>query len=169
MSHTAGDNFSSFTQGQGPEHLVDNWWEKEPDPAVVSPTHYIQVCSGKPICNFASQEAPGLAKEIDKIFMKLELPTDVSIGISGCPRNCREVDERDFGAFPKAQGWTIFFGGNPYRSRVGDVLAENLTGSEVIKLAQKCFQYYTAHAQEQENTTNFIDRIGFLKFQKDVL
>jgi len=77
---------------------------------------------------------------------------------------------RDFGALGKKSGWTVIFGGNSGgHPRIGDVIAENLTEEEVVELAKRCFEYYSANAKKRERTARFIERIGIEEFKKAVL
>ncbi|MCL6479220.1 MAG: hypothetical protein K6T65_12565 [Peptococcaceae bacterium] len=52
---------------------------------------------------------------------------------------------------------------------MGNVLAEGLDDSQVVELAQKCFDYYKANAKPKERTARFMDRIGIDEFKKAVL
>lgn len=158
--------------GLKPEMVEDVWRELGLDvgPAVELCVHYVQACPGTTVCKYGIQDSLGLAGELEKIFVGRELPAKAKIGISGCPMNCGESYVRDFGAFGKKTGWTVIFGGNSGgRPRIGDVIAENLTGEEVIALARRCFDYYAANAKKKERTARFIDRIGIEEFKKAVL
>ncbi|AGL02727.1 NAD(P)/FAD-dependent oxidoreductase [Desulfoscipio gibsoniae] len=158
--------------GLKPE-IVDEVWQElglDVGPAVELCVHYVQACPGTAVCRFGMQDSLGLAGELEKIFVGLEMPAKAKIGISGCPMNCGEGYVRDFGAFGKKSGWTVIFGGNSgARARIGDVIAENLSTEEVIALAKKCFEYYAANANKKERTARFIDRIGIEEFKKAVL
>lgn len=158
--------------GMKPEQ-VDEVWEGlklDVGRAVELCVHYVQACPGNAVCKFGIADSLGLGGKLDEVFAGMELPAKAKIGISGCPMNCGESYVRDFGAFAKAKGWTVIFGGNSGgRPRIGDVLAQNLSEEEVIDLAQKCFKYYAANAKKRERTARFIDRIGIEEFKKAVL
>ncbi|MFH1537769.1 MAG: hypothetical protein ABIH66_02340 [bacterium] len=95
---------------------------------------------------------------------------DCGKDIFGCPFNCGEGYMRDFGAFGRKSGWTVMFGGNSGgRPRIGDVIANDVTAEEVVKLAEKCLGYYAANAKKKERTARFIERIGIEEFRKNVL
>lgn len=158
--------------GMKPE-IVDEVWQElglDVGPAVGLCVHYVQACPGTTVCRFGQQDSLGLAGELEKMFVGVEMPAKTKIGISGCPMNCGESYVRDFGAFGRKSGWTITFGGNSGgRPRIGDVIAENLSTEEAIALAKKCFDYYTANAKKRERTARFIERIGVEEFKKAVL
>lgn len=158
--------------GMKPE-IVDEVWQElglDVGPAVGLCVHYVQACPGTTVCRFGQQDSLGLAGELEKMFVGVDMPAKTKIGISGCPMNCGESYVRDFGAFGRKSGWTITFGGNSGgRPRIGDVIAENLSTEEAIALAKKCFDYYTANAKKRERTARFIERIGIEEFKKAVL
>lgn len=131
--------------------------------------HYVQACPGNAVCKFGVQNSLGLGIEIEDLFLGMELPAKVKIGISGCPFCCGESFVRDIGMFGKKKGWTVIFGGNSARRpRVGDVIAEDLDKDEAIALARRCLEYYTAHGKKKERTARFIERIGIDAFTKAV-
>ncbi len=158
--------------GMKPE-IVDEVWQElglEVGPAVGLCVHYVQACPGTTVCRFGMQDSLGLAGELEKMFVGMEMPAKTKIGISGCPMNCSEGYVKDFGAFGKKSGWTVIFGGNSgARPRIGDVIAENISSEEVVALAKKCFEYYAANANNKERTARFIERIGIEEFKKAVL
>ncbi|WP_347490133.1 NAD(P)/FAD-dependent oxidoreductase [Desulfoscipio sp. XC116] len=158
--------------GMKPE-IVDEVWKDlglDVGPAVELCVHYVQACPGTAVCRFGQQDSLGLAAELEKIFVGMDLPAKAKIGISGCPNNCAEGFVRDFGAFAKKSGWTVMFGGNSGgRPRIGNVLAEGLTGEQVVDLAKRSFDFYKANAKTKERTARFIDRIGIEEFKKAVL
>lgn len=158
--------------GIKPEQVESVWQDLGMDVgrAVELCVHYIQACPGTAVCKLGVGDTLALGTELDKIFTGMDLPAKAKIGLSGCPMNCGEGYVRDFGAFAKAKGWTVIFGGNSGgRPRIGDVLAENLTPEEVVDLAKRCFAYYNANAKKKERTSRFIDRIGIEEFKKAVL
>ncbi len=153
--------------------ILDQVWEDlgmDPAPAVGLCVHYVQACPGNTLCKYGIQDSLGLGKKLEELLVGMELPAKTKIGISGCPLSCGESHVRDFGAFGKKSGWTVTFGGNSGgRPRIGDVIAADLSDSEVIELARKCFEYYKSNAKGKERTARFIERIGIDEFKKAVL
>ena len=131
---------------------------------------YVQACPGTAVCKFGIQDSLNLGGKLEALFVGLELPGKVKIGVSGCPFNCGEGYLRDFGAFGRKAGWTVIFGGNSGgKPRIGDVIAQDASEEEVIELAKKCFEYYRANAKPKERTARFIDRVGIEEFKKAIL
>jgi len=158
--------------GLKPEIIDDVWKELGMDaaPAVQLCVHYVQACPGNAVCKFGVQDSLGLGGKLEELFVGMELPAKVKIGISGCPLNCGEGYMRDLGAFGKKSGWTVMFGGNAGgRPRIGDVIAKGIDEKEVIDLVKRCFEYYRNNGKKSERTARFINRIGIEEFKKAVL
>ncbi len=158
--------------GLKPEIIDDVWKELGMDaaPAVQLCVHYVQACPGNAVCKFGLRDSLGLGGKLEELFVGMELPAKVKIGISGCPLNCGEGYMRDLGAFGKKSGWTVMFGGNAGgRPRIGDVIAKGIDEKEVIDLAKRCFEYYRNNGKKSERTARFINRIGIEEFKKAVL
>ncbi|WP_027366151.1 nitrite/sulfite reductase domain-containing protein [Desulfotruncus alcoholivorax] len=158
--------------GLEPECVEEVWRDLGMDvgPAVGLCVHYVQACPGTTLCKYGIQDSLGLAGELEKLFVNMEMPAKAKISVSGCPMNCAECYVRDFGVFGKKSGWTVVVGGNSGgRPRIGDVLAENLTAEEVIALAQKFFDYYKANARNRERTARFVERTGIEEVKKSIL
>lgn len=123
--------------------------------------HYVQACPGNSVCKFGIQDSLGLGLELEKLFVGMELPAKVKIGVFGCPLCCGESLVRNIGVIGKKSGWTVTFGGNAGgHPRIADVLAKSLSKEEAIHLAKRCLEYYRDNAKERERTARFIERIG---------
>ncbi|WP_292370472.1 NAD(P)/FAD-dependent oxidoreductase [Methanoregula sp. UBA64] len=131
---------------------------------------FVQACPGTEVCRFGNQDAIALARAIDGQFRHRHFPAKVKIGVSGCPRCCGQSHTRDFGIVGSKQGWAVLFGGNGgTRPRFGDLIAQGLSGSEVLDCVQRIAEYYRAHAQHHERTARFVERVGLEKIQEDVV
>ena len=123
--------------------------------------HYVQACPGTSVCRFGLQDSLGLGIELEKLFVGMELPAKVKIGVSGCPMTCGESYVRDIGVMGRKTGWTLIVGGNSGgKPRIGDVIAEDITREQVIDITRKCLEYYRDNARKKERTASFIERTG---------
>jgi len=123
--------------------------------------HYVQACPGTAVCRFGQQDSLGLGLELEKIYAEKETPAKLKIGVSGCPMCCAESYLRDIGLIGKKSGWTVTFGGNAGgRPRVADVLAENLSREEAIRLVERCIDFYNASGKKKERTARMVQRLG---------
>lgn len=160
---TSGQRFALV--GIKKEDVDSVWKDLDMTPGRAKSTelclHYVQACPGTAVCRFGVQDSIGLGTELEKIFSEMEFAAKVKIGVSGCPFCCGESFVRDIGVFGKKSGWTLIIGGSSARRpRIGDVVAEKLTGDEVIALTRRFLEYYSAHAQKKERTARFLDRLG---------
>lgn len=129
--------------------------------------HYIQACPGLKWCKYGRQDSLALGDLLTKTFMAMPLPAKTKVGVSGCPMNCCESFVRDLGIFGKKQGWTLIFGGNGGGlPRIGNIIAEGLTNSQVIDLAGKCLTFYQENARKKERTARFMERISLETLQE---
>lgn len=140
-------------------------------PALGPCVHYVKACPGTSVCRLGQQDSLALAARLDEAFIgKLDLPHKFKFGISGCPMNCSESYTLDFGAFGKAKGWTVVVGGKGgARPRLGEVLAENVSGDEVVDLAARVIASYRALGSGRERLARTIERVGFDTFKQAVL
>lgn len=101
-----------------------------------------------------------LGLELEKLFIGIDLPGKVEMGVSGCAMACGESFVRDIGEQGHKEGWTFIFGGNSGGyPRIGDVLAEELT-SERWSSLRKNIQNTTRLMVRRERTARFVERIG---------
>ncbi len=129
--------------------------------------HYVQACPGTAVCRFGVQDSLGLGSELEKDFLGVDFPAKIKIGVSGCPMCCAESLLRDVGIFGKKKGWTVTFGGNAgRRPRIADVVGEDLSKDEAVKLVNKCLDYYNDNARKKERTSRFMNRTGFEALQE---
>ena len=144
--------------------------DMEPGQATELCLHYVQACPGTEVCKFGIQDSLGFGVKLENLLTGRELPAKLKVGVSGCPFSCAEGLVRDIGVMGKKKGWTVSFGGNSGRqARIGDVLAEEISPEEVIRLVQRCLDYYCQHARKRERTARFIERIGLETFKAAVL
>jgi NAD(P)H-nitrite reductase large subunit len=132
--------------------------------------HFVQACLGTESCRFGVQDSLGLAREVEARFREKMYPAKLKIGISGCPRSCGESHTRDIGILGTARGWTVIFGGNGgTRPRIGDVVAMNLSGDDVLDLVGRLLEYYKTHANPKERTARFMERVGMDTLRSELL
>jgi NAD(P)H-nitrite reductase large subunit len=145
------------------DEVEEIWTElgMEPAKGAGPSVHYVKACPGTEVCSLGVQDSLALGRKLEELFLGMELPAKVKIGVSGCPMTCGEGYIRDIGVQGWKKGWTFIFGGNSGgRPRIGDVLARDLTDDQVLELAQKSLDYYCAHAKKHERTARFVERTG---------
>ncbi|HEX21710.1 MAG TPA: NAD(P)/FAD-dependent oxidoreductase [Actinobacteria bacterium] len=169
---TSGQRFALV--GIKKDDVNDIWRDLGMDPGQAKGTelclHYVQACPGTETCRYGVQDSIGMGTVINDIFSGMELAAKVKIGVSGCPLCCGESFVRDIGVLGKRSGWTLIIGGSSARRpRIGDVIAEDLSKEEAIKLIKRFLEYYSIHATRKERTARFLDRLGVEQIKEAIL
>jgi len=139
-------------------------------PHTCNRVHYVQACPGNTWCRYGHQDALGLGERIKAIELDGPLPAKVKVGVSGCRFCCCESWMRDVGLTGESKGWRFTFGGNAAgRPRIGDVVAEGLTGDEAVTLVAKTLNYYLREAKFKSRSARFMERYGIDALKKAVL
>ena len=154
------------------EQLVDIYNDLNMDPGQATELclHYVQACPGTEVCKFGVRDSLQFGIQIEDLLAGRDLPAKLKVGISGCPFSCAENLVRDIGIMGKKKGWTVSFGGNSGRhARVGNILAEDISDTEVLELITQSLDYYDSNARKKERISRFIERVGIEKFRASVL
>ena len=152
---------------------LDQIWQDlkiEVGAAVELCVHYVQACPGTEVCKFGVRDSLGLGLELEKLYVGMDLPAKVKIGVSGCPFCCAESYVRDIGLIGKNKGWIVTFGGNPGgRPRIGDVIAKDVDDAEAIALVKRCLEYYRDNVEKKLRTARFVEKIGIETIKQAIL
>jgi NAD(P)H-nitrite reductase large subunit len=131
---------------------------------------YVQACLGTETCKYGVQDSIGVALEIERRYHGVSFPAKLKIGVSGCLRCCSESYLRDIGLVGTNRGWTVVFGGNSgRRPSIGTKVAEDLLQNDALDLVRRLLEYYQDHAEPQERTGRFLERIGYGRLRSELL
>ena len=152
---------------------LDQIWQDlkmEVGAAVELCVHYVQACPGTEVCKFGVRDSLGLGLELEKLYVGMDLPAKVKIGVSGCPFCCAESYVRDIGLIGKNKGWIVTFGGNSGgRPRIGDVIAKDVDDAEAIALVKRCLEYYRDNVEKKLRTARFVEKIGIETIKQAIM
>ena len=152
---------------------LDQIWQDlkvEVGAAVELCVHYVQACPGTEVCKFGVRDSLGLGLELEKLYVGMDLPAKVKVGVSGCPFCCAESYVRDIGLIGKNKGWIVTFGGNSGgRPRIGDVIAKDIDDAEAIALVKRCLEYYRDNVEKKLRTARFVEKIGIETIKQAIL
>jgi NAD(P)H-nitrite reductase large subunit len=152
---------------------VDQVWhdlKMEVGPAIELCVHYVQACPGTEVCKFGVRDSLGLGMELEKLYVGMDLPAKVKIGVSGCPFCCAESYVRDVGLIGKKKGWVVTFGGNSGgRPRIGDIIAEDVSDQEAVDMVRRCLEYYRDNVAKKIRTARFVEKTGIEPIKQAVL
>lgn len=151
---------------------IDNVWMDlgmKPGHAIGLCVRSVKICPGTTFCKRGQQDSVGVGLKLDEKYHGMTLPWKFKMGVSGCANSCAESAIKDLGLIGTSKGWKMVVGGcSGVKPRVGQVLAENLSDDEALKLADKVVNYYKDNAQKQR-LGEFIDEVGFEKFKREVM
>ena len=153
------------------EDIESIWAELGMQPAMgfANCVRSVKVCPGIAFCKRGKQDSVKLGLALDRRYIKKEMPSRMKFGVSGCPNSCSESVIKDVGVIGTDAGWDVYVGGSAgSHPRLADKLAESLDYDDTLRLIDIVVRYYQKHA-DIERVGQFIDRIGFAKFQADVL
>jgi nitrite reductase (NADH) large subunit len=129
-----------------------------------------KACVGSSYCRFGLADSLGLGAKLSDRYRGVTGPAKVKMGVSGCPRNCAEATIKDFGAVAVEGGWDLFVGGNAGgRVVAARKIARVKTEDEVIRTADRYYEFYRRHAKYGERTAAFVERLGLEKVIDGIL
>jgi nitrite reductase (NADH) large subunit len=127
-------------------------------------------CVGSEFCRYGVGDSMTLGKKMCDRYHGMTGPAKFKMGVSGCPRNCAEATIKDFGAVAVEGGWDIYIGGNGgAQVMVAKKIARVKTHEEVMKIADRFYEYYRLHGKYLERTAHFVERMGVEKISDAIL
>lgn len=118
-------------------------------------------CVGSTHCRFGLMDSLTLGQKLGERYRGIMGPAKVKMGVSGCPRNCSEATIKDFGVVATDDGWEISVGGNGgAHVCVSKPIIRVKTDDEVIRIADRFYEYYRRYGKYGERTAYFIERVG---------
>ncbi len=118
-------------------------------------------CVGSTHCRFGLMDSLALGQRLGNRYRGVMGPAKLKMGVSGCPRNCSESTIKDFGVVAVEGGWDIYIGGNGgAHVYVASKITQVKDDDEVIRIADRYYEYYRRYAKYGERTALFVERIG---------
>ncbi|WP_240362022.1 nitrite reductase large subunit NirB [Streptomyces sp. MBT27] len=131
----------------------------------------VKSCVGQTWCRYGVQDSVRMAIDLELRYRGLRSPHKLKSAVSGCARECAEARSKDFGVIATAGGWNLYVGGNGGASpRHADLLAQDLTNDELVRLIDRFLMFYIRTADRLERTSVWLERIeGGLAHVRDVV
>lgn len=131
----------------------------------------VKSCVGQTWCRYGVQDSVRMAIDLELRYRGLRSPHKLKSAVSGCARECAEARSKDFGVIATAGGWNLYVGGNGGASpRHADLLAQDLTDDELVRLIDRFLMFYISTADRLERTSVWLERIeGGLAHVRDVV
>ncbi|GAA2984757.1 nitrite reductase large subunit NirB [Streptomyces fulvorobeus] len=131
----------------------------------------VKSCVGQTWCRYGVQDSVKMAIDLELRYRGLRSPHKLKSAVSGCARECAEARGKDFGIIATANGWNLYVGGNGgAEPRHADLLAQDLSDAELVRLIDRFLMFYIRTAERLERTSTWLDRIeGGLDHVRDVV
>ncbi|WP_413757116.1 nitrite reductase large subunit NirB [Streptomyces sp. MMBL 11-3] len=131
----------------------------------------VKSCVGQTWCRYGVQDSVRMAIGLELRYRGLRSPHKLKSAVSGCARECAEAQSKDFGVIATANGWNLYVGGNGGATpRHADLLAQDLSDAELVRLIDRFLMFYIRTADRLERTSTWLERIdGGLDHVRDVV
>ncbi|MFF0592178.1 nitrite reductase large subunit NirB [Streptomyces antibioticus] len=131
----------------------------------------VKSCVGQTWCRYGVQDSVRMAIDLELRYRGLRSPHKLKSAVSGCARECAEAQSKDFGVIATSNGWNLYVGGNGGATpRHADLLAQDLSDAELVRLIDRFLMFYIRTADRLERTSTWLDRIpGGLDHVRDVV
>ncbi|MEW2299446.1 nitrite reductase large subunit NirB [Streptomyces sp. NPDC006655] len=131
----------------------------------------VKSCVGSTWCRYGVQDSVRMAIDLELRYRGLRSPHKLKSAVSGCARECAEARSKDFGVIATAGGWNLYVGGNGGATpRHADLLAQDLSDAELVRLIDRFLMFYIRTADRLERTSTWLERIpGGLDHVRDVV
>ncbi|MFJ6566384.1 nitrite reductase large subunit NirB [Streptomyces sp. NPDC091292] len=131
----------------------------------------VKSCVGQTWCRYGVQDSVRMAIDLELRYRGLRAPHKLKSAVSGCQRECAEARSKDFGVIATAHGWNLYVGGNGGATpRHADLLAQDLSDAELVRLVDRFLMFYIRTADRLERTAAWLERIeGGLDHVRDVV
>lgn len=152
------------------EDLTNIWSELGMEPAVRTQNSVknVEMCPAG-YCKRSKFNTIGTGMKLSKKYQWMEMPCRTKIGVAGCRNACGSVYSKDVGVIADKTGFIVTAGGSGgYNPRMADIIAQDITEKQALKLVDNIFEYYNEYAEDGEKLGFFIDRIGIEKFKEEV-
>ncbi|MEV7419367.1 nitrite reductase large subunit NirB [Streptomyces sp. NPDC089919] len=131
----------------------------------------VKSCVGQTWCRYGVQDSVKMAIDLELRYRGLRAPHKLKSAVSGCARECAEAQSKDFGVIATANGWNLYVGGNGGATpRHADLLAQDLTDAELVRLIDRFLMFYIRTADRLERTSTWLERLeGGLAHLREVV
>jgi nitrite reductase (NADH) large subunit len=131
----------------------------------------VKSCVGSTWCRYGVQDSVRMAIDLELRYRGLRSPHKLKSAVSGCARECAEAMGKDFGVIATSSGWNLYVGGNGGATpRHADLLAQDLSDAELVRLTDRFLMFYIRTADRLERTSTWLERIeGGLEHVRDVV
>jgi len=131
----------------------------------------VKSCVGSTWCRYGVQDSMAFAILIEQRYKGIRAPHKLKSAVSGCMRECAEVQSKDFGVIATERGWNLYVCGNGgAKPRHADLLAVDLDSDACVRLIDRFLMFYIRTADKLTRTSTWLDKMeGGINHLKDVI
>ncbi|GIX30306.1 MAG: nitrite reductase large subunit [Porticoccaceae bacterium] len=131
----------------------------------------VKSCVGSTWCRYGVQDSVGMAIRLENRYKGLRAPHKIKAAVSGCTRECAEVQSKDFGVIATDKGWNLYVCGNGgMKPRHADLLATDLDDETLIRTIDRFLMFYVRTADRLQRTSVWLDNLeGGIDYLREVV
>lgn len=131
----------------------------------------VKSCVGSTWCRFGVDDSVSFAIRVENRYKGIRSPHKLKSAVSGCIRECAEVQSKDFGYIATETGWNLYVCGNGgSRPRHADLLASGLDEEAALRLTDRFLMYYIRTADKLTRTSVWLDSLeGGIEHVRNVI
>ncbi|OXM83811.1 nitrite reductase large subunit NirB [Paenibacillus rigui] len=139
----------------------------EPESLYGQPVQSVITCKGLEYARGALKDSVQMGTLLERRLESLQLPYEVSIGVSASPQHDAGTLTRDIGLVGAPGGWEIYVGGSSRtKVRHGELLCMEPSESKVLELVEAFLQWYREEARFGESIGSWVEREGLVQLRE---
>jgi nitrite reductase (NADH) large subunit len=131
----------------------------------------VKSCVGSTWCRYGVQDSTSMAIRVEHRYKGIRAPHKMKSAVSGCVRECAEVQSKDFGLIATEKGWNVYVCGNGGMSpRHADRLATDVDADSAIRYLDRFIMFYIRTADRLTRTSVWLEKMeGGIEHLRDVI
>lgn len=131
----------------------------------------VKSCVGSTWCRYGVDDSVSFAIRVENRYKGIRAPHKLKSAVSGCVRECAEVQSKDFGYIATESGWNLYVCGNGgAKPRHAELLASGLDSETALQLTDRFLMYYIRTADRLTRTAAWLESLeGGIEHIRDVV
>lgn len=131
----------------------------------------VKSCVGSTWCRFGLHDSVSFAIQIEERYRGIRAPHKIKGGVSGCIRECAEVQSKDFGIIATEKGWNLHVCGNGgSKPQHALLLASDLDSETCVRFIDRFLMFYIKTADPLTRTATWLNKLdGGMDYLRNVV
>ena len=131
----------------------------------------VKSCVGSTWCRFGVNDSVSFAIRVEHRYKGVRAPHKLKSAVSGCIRECAEVQSKDFGYIATERGWNVYVCGNGgAQPRHADLLISGVDDETALRLTDRLLMFYIRTADRLTRTAKWLEQMeGGIEHLRDVI